>query len=67
MTTYFIGGAIGSAAGSQAYQRWGWTGASVTAAVFPLLGLVAWLADRRHESGAGPAAQRDRETAAIRG
>jgi predicted MFS family arabinose efflux permease len=58
MTTYFIGGAIGSAAGSQAYQRWGWTGASVTAAVFPLLGLVAWLADRRHETGTGATAQR---------
>jgi predicted MFS family arabinose efflux permease len=58
MTTYFIGGAIGSAAGSQAYQRWGWTGASVTAAVFPLLGLVAWLADRGHETGTGATAQR---------
>jgi predicted MFS family arabinose efflux permease len=55
MTTYFVGGAVGSAAGSQAYQHWGWAGASVTAAAFPVLGLAAWLADRRHENGAGPA------------
>jgi predicted MFS family arabinose efflux permease len=49
MTTYFIGGAAGSAAGAQAYQHWGWPGAAVTAAVFPLLGLLAWLAARRYE------------------
>src|SRR6201995_1746234 len=51
MTTSFIGGAVGSAAGSQAYARGGWAAASVTAAVFPVLGLGAWLADRRHERG----------------
>jgi predicted MFS family arabinose efflux permease len=49
MTTYFVGGAVGSAAGSQAYAHGGWAAASVTAAVFPVLGLGAWLADRRHE------------------
>lgn len=49
MTTYFIGGAVGSAAGSQAYAHGGWAAASVTAAAFPVLGLAAWLADRRHE------------------
>jgi predicted MFS family arabinose efflux permease len=49
MTTYFIGGATGSAVGAQAYQHWGWPGAAATAAVFPLLGLLAWLAARRHE------------------
>ncbi|HWG15770.1 MAG TPA: MFS transporter [Streptosporangiaceae bacterium] len=49
MTTYFIGGAVGSAAGSQAYAHGGWAAASVTAGVFPVLGLAAWLADRRHE------------------
>lgn len=52
MTTYFVGGAIGTELGSQAYQRWGWTGASVTAAIFPVLALLAWLAARRHERGA---------------
>jgi predicted MFS family arabinose efflux permease len=69
MTTYFIGGAVGSAAGSQAYARGGWTAASVTAAVFPVLGLGAWLADRRHEralAGRGRAgAQADVSTAAT--
>ena len=65
MTTYFIGGALGSAAGSQAYGRWGWTGASVTAAIFPLLGLAAWLADRRHERDGITAAGTDRERAPL--
>jgi predicted MFS family arabinose efflux permease len=55
MTTYFIGGAAGSAAGSQAYQHWGWTGASVTAAVFTLPGLAGWLAGRRQERDASTA------------
>jgi predicted MFS family arabinose efflux permease len=55
MVTYFIGGAAGSAAGSQAYQHWGWTGAAVTAAVFTAAGLAAWLADRRHEHDASTA------------
>jgi predicted MFS family arabinose efflux permease len=49
MTMYFIGGAVGSAAGSQAYAHGGWTAASVTAAAFSVLGLLAWLADRRPE------------------
>jgi predicted MFS family arabinose efflux permease len=49
MTTYFIGGALGSAASSQAYAHGGWVAVSVTAAVFPVLGLVAWLANRRPE------------------
>jgi predicted MFS family arabinose efflux permease len=67
MTTYFIGGAIGSAAGSQAYQRWGWTGTSVTAVVFSLLGLAAWLADRRHERNDITAARQERKHARITG
>jgi predicted MFS family arabinose efflux permease len=69
MTTYFIGGAVGSAAGSQAYAHGGWAAASVTAGVFPVLGLGAWLADRRHERAlAGRAqagAQADVSTAAT--
>ena len=44
-----LDGAVGSAAGSQAYAHGGWAAASATAAVFPVLGLGAWLADRRHE------------------
>jgi predicted MFS family arabinose efflux permease len=49
ITTMFAGGALGSAAGSQAYIRWGWTGATLVAAAFPVLGLACWLATRRHE------------------
>jgi predicted MFS family arabinose efflux permease len=49
VTTMFAGGAIGSAVGAQAYEHWGWTGATLVAAAFPVLGLVFWLASRRHE------------------
>ena len=57
MTTYFIGGAAGSAAGLvQAYAHGGWAAAAVTAAVFPVLGLLAWLADGL--ARAGPAGSR---------
>jgi predicted MFS family arabinose efflux permease len=49
MTTMFIGGAVGSLAASHAYERWGWAGACVAAAAFPAVGLLGWLAARRHE------------------
>jgi predicted MFS family arabinose efflux permease len=49
ITTMFAGGAIGSAAGAQAYEHWGWTGATLTAAAFPVAGLLCWQATRRHE------------------
>jgi predicted MFS family arabinose efflux permease len=49
ITTMFAGGALGSAAGAQAYEHWGWAGATLTAAAFPVLGLACWLAARRHE------------------
>lgn len=49
ITTMFAGGAVGSAAGAQAYAHWGWTGATVVAALFPALGLLCWLASGRHE------------------
>jgi len=52
VTTMFAGGALGSAAGAQAYEHWGWTGATLVAAAFPALGLVFWLASRRHETAA---------------
>lgn len=50
ITTMFAGGALGSAVGAQAYARWGWTGATLAAAAFPVCGLLCWLASRRHES-----------------
>ncbi len=49
ITTMFAGGALGSAVGAQAYGHWGWTGATVAAAAFPVLGLIFWAASRRHE------------------
>src|SRR3984957_1460586 len=49
VTTMFAGGAVGSAVGAQAYEHWGWTGATLVAAAFPVLGLLFWLASRRHE------------------
>ena len=50
VTTMFAGGALGSFAGAQAYDQWGWTGATLTAAAFPLAGLLCWIATRRHEA-----------------
>jgi predicted MFS family arabinose efflux permease len=49
ITTMFAGGALGSAVSAQAYEHWGWTGATLVAAAFPVLGLLFWLASRRHE------------------
>jgi predicted MFS family arabinose efflux permease len=49
ITTMFAGGALGSAVSAQAYEHWGWPGATLVAAAFPVLGLVFWLASRRHE------------------
>lgn len=50
VTTMFAGGAVGSAVGAQAYDQWGWAGATLVAAAFPVLGLLFWLASRRHEA-----------------
>ena len=49
MTTMFIAGALGSLASAHAYERWGWPGACATAAAFPAVGLLGWLAAGRHE------------------
>lgn len=49
MTTMFIGGAIGSLAGAHAYALWGWPGAAGACALFPTLGLLAWLGSARYE------------------
>ena len=54
MTTMFAGGALGSALGAQAYDQWGWTGATLVAAAFPALGLLCWLASRRYEQPRHP-------------
>lgn len=49
MTTFFIGGAVGSTAGAQAYHHGGWLGACAAALLLCLIGLVAWSASRRSE------------------
>jgi predicted MFS family arabinose efflux permease len=49
MTTMFIGGAVGSLVGAHAYALWGWPGAVGACAMFPTIGVLAWLADHRHE------------------
>ena len=45
MTTYFIGGAIGSQAGAMMYERFGWNGVCWTGAGFVAVALVALLSD----------------------
>jgi predicted MFS family arabinose efflux permease len=50
ITTMFAGGAAGSAAGAQAFEHWGWPGATITAAAFPVAGLACWWAAGRHEA-----------------
>jgi predicted MFS family arabinose efflux permease len=45
MTTYFIGGALGSQAGSMMYARFGWNGVCWTGAGFVAVALIALLSD----------------------
>jgi predicted MFS family arabinose efflux permease len=49
MTVYFFGGALGTLAGTTAYDHFGWGGACATAAGFCFAGLLAWVATRRYE------------------
>jgi predicted MFS family arabinose efflux permease len=49
MTAYFCGGVLGTTAGAAAYDHDGWGGACSVAAGFCGIGLLAWLAARRHE------------------
>jgi predicted MFS family arabinose efflux permease len=63
MTTYFIGGSLGSAAATVLYGRSGWVGVCWLGAVFPalacLLMVFEWLVRRRR---AEPAAMEDRRS-----
>jgi predicted MFS family arabinose efflux permease len=45
MTSYFLGGALGSAVGTQAYRLGGWTAVSSVGAGFLVLGLLVWAWD----------------------
>lgn len=53
MATFFVGGALGSQAGSYAYHAGGWTAASVLGATLPVLGLLGWFTEPRRTSGGG--------------
>lgn len=46
MATFFVGGAIGSQAGSYAYHAGGWTAAAGIGAALPVLALLGWLTER---------------------
>jgi predicted MFS family arabinose efflux permease len=61
MTSYFAGGALGSAGGAAAYAQWGWTGMSVVGAGLFLAALALWaLAEPRRPAALGAAEQRGR-------
>lgn len=64
-TSMFAGGAAGSALGAHAYQHYGWTGATATAAAFALAGLATHCAGRRHEQGRSSRLRTGRSTRAA--
>lgn len=47
MATFFVGGAIGSQAGSYAYHAGGWSAATLLGATLPVLALLGWLTELR--------------------
>ncbi len=49
MTTYFIGGAIGSVASASAFEAAGWYGVCGIGALFSALNLLTWLFGYRHK------------------
>ena len=55
MTSYFIGGAVGSAGSAAAFGAFGWTGVSVWGAAFALAAVVLWaVQSRARRPGAAP-------------
>lgn len=48
MTSYFIGGAVGSLLSASAYQHAGWTGVAAAGAVISLINLVHWAFNHQH-------------------
>jgi predicted MFS family arabinose efflux permease len=54
MATFFVGGALGSQAGSYAYHAGGWTAATLLGAALPLLALLGWLTELRRPSVTAP-------------
>ncbi|WP_405582699.1 MFS transporter [Streptomyces sp. NBC_01190] len=53
MATFFVGGALGSQAGSYAYHAGGWPAATVLGAALPLLALLGWTTEPRRTKTAG--------------
>ncbi|HEY4186573.1 MAG TPA: MFS transporter [Polyangia bacterium] len=53
MVTYFVGGALGTAAAALAWERAGWTGVSILGAVLAACGQLPLLAHERRDGGAG--------------
>lgn len=47
MTTFFLGGALGSAAAALAFSRFGWSGVAAAGIAFGAVGLGVWLTRRR--------------------
>jgi len=55
MTSYFIGGALGSLLSASAYQHAGWTGVAAAGGILCLFNLLTWWLGKRHDPQ-GPAA-----------
>lgn len=54
MTSYFIGGAVGSVLSAAAYQHAGWNGVAAIGGVLCVLNLLTWWRGKRHDPK-GPA------------
>jgi predicted MFS family arabinose efflux permease len=56
MTSFFLGGALGSGCSALLYATHGWTGVSLLGAAFPVAGLVVWVVDslRRRARASAP-------------
>lgn len=51
MTSYFIGGAIGSVVSASAFQMAGWYGVCTVGAIFCAINLLVWLFGHKHRIG----------------
>ncbi|WP_369788923.1 MFS transporter [Rouxiella sp. WC2420] len=51
MTSYFIGGAIGSVVSASAFQMAGWYGVCTAGAIFCAINLLVWLSGHKHRIG----------------
>ncbi|GAB2871376.1 MFS transporter [Streptomyces mayteni] len=66
MTSYFIGGALGSAIGSATYQAAGWAGATVAGGALSVVALVAWAVRSRPPKRKEPVGEPAPEVATAR-